>query len=105
MKIKETLLKEYFEDVKQDFNPSVRQGLPYLSGDQERIIDVDFKDYDFGSVLSIYPDELEEFYVNIDTSLYHTKDLKKLAWLFERTAKLINDLRKADRGWIGEIEH
>lgn len=46
----------------------------------------------------------EYFCVEADTVLYHTKDLKKLAWVFKRTAKLINDLRKADRGWIGEIE-
>ena len=93
IKDKETLLKEYFEDVKPDFDPSVRYGFPYLGSDQEEIIDVAFQDYDFGNVLSIYPDDLEKFYVEVDTVLYHTKDLKKLAWLFERTAKLINDLR------------
>lgn len=104
MKSKETLLKEYFEDVKPDFRASVRYGIPYFDTDQERIIDVDFDKYEFGNVLEIYPNDLEQFDVNVDTVFYHTKDLKKLAWIFQRTAKLINDLRKADRGWIGEIE-
>lgn len=104
MKSKETLLKEYFEDVKPDFRASVRYGIPYFDTNQERIIDVDFDKYEFGNVLEIYPDDLEQFDVNVDTVFYHTKDLKKLAWLFKRTAKLINDLRKADKGWIGEIE-
>ncbi|MDB6233491.1 hypothetical protein [Lactobacillus amylovorus] len=104
MKNKEELVKEYFEDVKPDFDPSVRYGFPYLDGDQEKIIDVAFQDYDFGNVLSIYPDDLEKFYVEVDTVLYHTKDLKKLAWLFERTAKLINDLRKANKDRTGEVE-
>ena len=35
MKSKETLLKEYFEDVKQDFRASVRYGIPYFDTDQE----------------------------------------------------------------------
>ena len=37
-------------------------------------------------------------------NLVNKKQLSKLGWLFERASKLVSDLRKADRGWIGEIE-
>uniref|UniRef100_UPI003F543E2B hypothetical protein n=1 Tax=Lactobacillus acidophilus TaxID=1579 RepID=UPI003F543E2B len=37
-------------------------------------------------------------------NLVNNKQLSKLGWLFERASKLVSDLRKADRGWIGEIE-
>ncbi len=36
--------------------------------------------------------------------LANNQQLSKLGWLFERASKLVSDLRKADRGWIGEIE-
>ena len=37
-------------------------------------------------------------------NLVNNQQLSKLGWLFERASKLVSDLRKADRGWIGEIE-
>ena len=43
MKNKEELLKEYFKEVKRDFEPSIRYGLPYFDVDEKIIVDVDFK--------------------------------------------------------------
>lgn len=105
MKNKEALIEAYFEDVKPDFDPSVRYGIAFYADDDERkIIDVGFKGNDYGNILSIYPDDLDRLDVDIDAPVFHTKDLKKLGWLLKRTAKLVNDLRKADKDWIGEAE-
>lgn len=104
MKSKETLLKEYFDDIKPDFRASVRYSIPEFECERERVIDVDYDRYYFGNVLRIYPDSLEEYYVTGDTVFYSTNDLKRLARLYERTAKLIEELRKADPGWLGKPE-
>lgn len=37
-------------------------------------------------------------------NLVNNQQLSKLGWLFERASKLVSDLRKVDRGWIGEME-
>ncbi|MCT3595609.1 hypothetical protein EFR91_02960 [Lactobacillus amylovorus] len=103
IKDKETLLKEYFKEVKRDFEPSIRYGLPYFDVDEKIIVDVDFKGNQ-GSILEFCFDDLEIISITIDNDFSHTKCLKKLSWLFERTAKLIEDLRKVDEGWLGKPE-
>lgn len=104
MKDKETLLKEYFKDIKPDFIANVRYDFPDFDSEKETIVEVNYDKYYFGNVLIIYPDSLEEYYVTGDTVFYSTNDLKRLARLYERTAKLIEELRKADPGWLGKPE-
>lgn len=99
VKTKEKLIYEFVDEV-IDHGFKANQEV----ANHETIkIDMVFEN-EFNTVFRIDIEDVKNTDIRPFGILVNNRQLSKLGWLFERASKLVSDLRKADRGWIGEIE-